>query len=187
MKNPIATIEMSSGNKIVIELFPENAPNTVNSFIWVARSGNYNNQEIIRVVPGFVVQSSYKNFDNPALHYLVEGEFTSNGFERGLGNTGSGCVAMGGDGKSKASCCGFFFTLKYHERLDGNYPVFGKVIEGWDEVLRIEQVETVPVDIGKPGIEVNKPVVPEIMVKVTVETFGVDYPDPILIAYDPEF
>ena len=186
MKNPIATIEMSSGKKIVIELYPKNAPNTVNSFIWVAQNGHYDNQKITRIVPDFVVQTSYKNFDNPALKYLIEGEYTSNGFEKGLSNTGPGCVAMGGDGKTKASCCGFFFTLKYHERLDGNYPVFGKVIEGWDEVMRIEKVETTPVEIDIPGVEVNKPATPEIMVKVTIETFGVDYPDPILIAHDPE-
>ncbi|MCL2852899.1 MAG: peptidylprolyl isomerase [Defluviitaleaceae bacterium] len=180
MKNPIATIEMSSGNKIVIELFPENAPNTVNSFIWVAKKGYYDNQDIIRIVPGFVVQSSYRNFDNPELNYLIDGEFTSNGFEKGLNNV-PGCVAMGGDGKKYASCCGFYITLEYHARLDGNYPVFGKVIEGWDEVRRIEKVATEPVDIGKPGVEVNKPIVPETMVKVTVETHGVEYPDPILI------
>ena len=185
MKNPIATIDMSSGNKIVIELFPENAPNTVNSFIWVAKSGYYDNQEIIRVVPGFVVQSSYRNFDNPALKFLIEGEFLSNGFEKGLNNVPM-CVAMGGDGKSKASCCGFYFTLEYHKRLDGNYPVFGKVIEGWDEVRRIENAETVPVDSGKEGVIINRPVVPEIMVKITVETFGVDYPAPVLIPYENE-
>ena len=185
MKNPIATIEMSSGNKIVIELFPENAPNTVHSFIWVAKNGYYDNQEIIRVVPGFVVQSSYRNFDNPKLNYSIDGEFTSNNFEKGLNNV-PGCVAMGGDGKKVASCCGFYFTLEYHERLDGNYPVFGKVIEGWDEVKRIEHVKTVPVDIDIPNVVVNKPVEPEIMVKVTVETFGITYPEPVLLEPEDE-
>ena len=183
MTNPIATIEMSSGNKIVIELFPENAPNTVNSFIWAAKNGYYDNQPIKRVVPGFVVQSSYTNFDNPALNHTIEGEFASNGFEKGLPNT-PGCVAMGGDGEKYASCCGFYFTLEYHERLDGTYPVFGKVIEGWDEVRRIENVKTVPVDIGIPRVTVNEPIEPEVMVKVTVETFGVSYPDPVLLPGD---
>ena len=182
-QNPIATIEMSSGNKIVIELFPENAPNTVNSFIWVAQNGYYDNQEIIRVVPGFVVQTSYKNFDNPALAYRIEGEFASNGFDKGLKNE-PGCVAMGGDGKKYASGCGFYFTLEYHARLDGNFPVFGKVIEGWEEVKRIEGVKTMPVDSGALNVEINLPLVPEIMKKVTVETFGVTYPEPIKI--DPE-
>ena len=180
MKNPIATIEMSSGNKIIIELYPENAPNTVNSFIWTAKQGFFDNQEIKRVVPGFVVQSSYSNFENPALKYYIQGEFAANGFDKGLSNT-PGCVAMGGDGKQYASCCCFYFTLEYHQRLDGAYPVFGKVIEGWDEVKRIENVETVPVDIGVPGVTVNKPVTPEVMLRVTVETFGVSYPEPDLI------
>jgi len=178
MPNPIASIEMSSGKKIVIELLPESAPNTVNSFIWVAKNGYYDNQAIIRIVPGFVIQSSYRNFDNPLLARRLAGEFASNGWENGAANQ-PGCVAMGGDGKQYASCCGFYITLEYHQRLDGNYPVFGRIIEGWDEVRRIENVATTPVDSGKLGVEINQPIDPEVMVKVTVETFGVDYPDPV--------
>ena len=178
MMNPIATIEMSSGNKIVLELFPENAPNTVNSFIWVAQNGYYNNQEIIRIVPGFVVQTSYRNFDNPDLAFRIDGEFHSNGFKNGRNNL-PGCVAMGGDGQKYASGCGFYFTLEYHARLDGNYPVFGRVVDGWEEVRRLEKVETVPVESKSDNVIINRPVEPEIMVKVTVETFGVEYPAPI--------
>ena len=88
-------------------------------------------------------------------------------------------IAMGGDGKSRASGCEFYFTLAYHERLDGNYPVFGKGIEGWDEVERLEHVELVNVPCSHPGIEINRPVTPETMVRVRVETFGESYPEPV--------
>lgn len=183
MKNPTATIEMSSGKQIIIELFPQNAPNTVNSFIWTAKNGFYDNQEITRIVPGFVVQPSYTNFENPKLNYIIDGEFAANDFRKGIKND-TGCVAMGGDGRKIASCCCFYFTMEYHSRLDGYYPVFGKVTEGWDEVKRIESVETVPVKTDMPGVEVNRPVNPEIMVKVSVETFGTEYPDPVFLKAD---
>ena len=81
-------------------------------------------------MPGFVIQPSYSEFDHEECRYEIDGEFLSNGFPNHLKND-VGCVAMGGDGKSRASGCEFYFTLAYHERLDGNYPVFGKVIEGW--------------------------------------------------------
>jgi peptidyl-prolyl cis-trans isomerase B (cyclophilin B) len=181
MRNPISTIEMSSGNKIVIELFPEHAPNAVNSYIWLAQRGKFDNREICRVVPGFVIQPSYSNFDDEEMAYLLEGEFASNGFTKGLKND-VGCVAMGGDGTRYASGSCFYFTLAYHERLDGNYTVFGKVIEGWDEVKRIEGVALEPVHIDVPGVTVNKPLKHEIMVKVTVNTFGITYPEPIKVA-----
>ena len=180
-KHPIATIEMSSGKNIVIELYPEEAPNTCASFIWLANRGRYDNKTVDRIVPGFVIQPSYSEFDHEECKYEIDGEFLSNGFPNHLKND-VGCIAMGGDGKSRASGCEFYFTLAYHERLDGNYPVFGKVIEGWDEVERLEHVELVNVPCSHPGIEINRPVTPETMVRVRVETFGESYPEPVKLS-----
>ncbi|MCL2006709.1 MAG: peptidylprolyl isomerase [Treponema sp.] len=177
-KHPIATIEMSSGAKIIIELFPENAPNTCNSFIDLAKRGLYDNREIKRIVPGFVIQPSYSSFDkDPEMEYSIAGEFAASGFEGGLPNE-YGSVAMGGDGVTASGSC-FYFTMCEEERLKGNYPVFGKVIEGIDELRRIESVPLKPVEHERADVKVNIPVTPEIMVKVSVETFGVDYPPPV--------
>ncbi len=183
MKNPIATIEMSSCNKIVIELFPEHAPNAVNSFINLAQKGKFDGHKISRIVPGFVIQPSYSNFEDEEMAYLLEGEFSANGFKDGMKND-VGSVAMGGDGIRWASGSCFYFTLAYHERLDGNYTVFGKVIGGWDEVKRIESVALRRVDLDWPGVTVNEPVEPEIMVRITVNTFGKRYPEPDKAAVD---
>lgn len=176
--NPIATIEMASGRKIVAELYPEEAPNTCASFIWLANRGCYDNKTVDRIVPGFVIQPSYSEFDREECRYEIAGEFLGNGFPNHLKND-VGCLAMGGDGETKASGSEFYFTLGYHKRLDGNYPVFGKVIEGWEEVKRLEQVELVPVPCPYPGIEINRPKIPEVIVRVRVETFGQSYPEPV--------
>jgi peptidyl-prolyl cis-trans isomerase B (cyclophilin B) len=176
-RHPIATIEMSSGAKIVMELFPENAPNTCNSFIDLVRRGLYDNREIRRVVPDFVIQPSYSSFEEPEMDYSIAGEFTAAGFEGGITND-YGCVAMGGDGKTASGSC-FYFTMCYDKRLDGRFPVFGKVIEGMDELKRIESVALKPVQSDTPDVRINVPVEPEIMKKVSVETFGVEYPPPV--------
>ena len=178
-KNPIATIEMASGAKIVIELFPEYAPNTCNSFIDLVGRGLYNNREIRRVVPGFVIQPSYTSYEDPEMEYSIAGEFADAGFEGGLTND-FGCVAMGGDGKTASGSC-FYITMCDDRRLDGRFPVFGKVIDGMDEVKRIESVPTRPIE-NNLGVIINEPLEPETMVKVTVDTFGVTYPPPVKLA-----
>ena len=183
-KHPIASIEMSSGARIVIELFPEFAPNTCNSFIDLARRGLYDNREIRRVVPGFVIQPSYSSFEEPEMEYTISGEFAAAGFEGGIPND-YGCVAMGGDGKTASGSC-FYFTLCYDKRLDGRFPVFGKVTEGLEELKRIEGVALEPVQSDMPGVIINVPVKPEIMKKVTIETFGCDYPPPVKLPKEKE-
>ena len=136
MKNPIATIKMNSGKKIVIELMPECAPNTVNSFIYLAEKGLFDNREIKRIVPGFVIQPTYDSFDRqPECNIAIEGEFRANGFENNL-KIEKGVVALGGDGEKISGSSCFFITLSDEAgaKLDGKFAGFGKVIKGYDEV-----------------------------------------------------
>ena len=184
VKHPVASIEMSSGARIMIELFPESAPNTCNSFIHLARRGLFNNREIRRVVPGFVIQPSYSSFEEPEMDYNISGEFAAAGFEGGIPND-YGCVAMGGDGKTASGSC-FYFNLCNDKRLDGRFPVFGKVVEGLEELKRIEGVALQPVQSDMPGVIINVPVRPEIMKKVTIETFGHEYPPPVKLSKEKE-
>ncbi len=182
MKNPIATMLMRNGKKVIIELFPNEAPNTINCFIDLANKGVYDNREIKRIVPGFVLQPTYDSFDrDPVANVAVNGEFRENGFSNNL-KLEKGVVAIGGDGKTMAGPSCFYFVLSDEagKKLDGKFPGIGRVIEGYEEIERIENIETKSVDIGVPGVVVNEPVVPEIIESITIETFGVTYDAPII-------
>ena len=87
---------------------------------------------------------------------------------------------MAGDGQSFSSGSCFFIALGDHARLAGRFTAIGRVAEGWDEVERLENVELEPVDAGMEAV-VNRPVTPEIMERVTVDTFGADYPPPAIL------
>ncbi len=179
MSNPIATIRMATGNEIKIELYPEYAPNAVNSFIYLSKRGLFNNREIKRINPSFVIQPSYSDYEDPECKIILDGEFSVNGFENPL-LFGKGIVGMGGDGTATSSGSCFFFTLtdEAAEKLNGKFTAFGKVCSGFEELTRIETVET-KVELVAEKYEVYVPVVPEIMKEVTVETFGIDYLEPI--------
>ncbi len=183
MKNPIATMKMQSGNKIIMELMPNEAPNAVNCFIYLAQKGLFNNREIKRIAPDFVLQPTYDSFGrDPQTNVALNGEFRENGIENNL-KIEKGTVALGGDGvKMSAGSC-FFITLSDEagKRLDGKFTGFGRVIHGYEEVERIVSVETKPIDVGIEGIIVNEPIVPEIIETIHVETFGVKYDEPIII------
>ena len=184
-KNPIAVIETEKG-LIGIELYPEAAPNTVRSFIWMAEQGLYDNRLIRRIVPGFVIQPSYSNFEDERCAISLEGEYALNGFDNPVAFK-KGTVAMGGNGTVASGSC-FFITLSDEagEKLAGKFAAFGKVITGWDEVERLAAVETKAVDLGVPGVTINEPAEPERMVRVTVETWGETYGAPEILAEDEE-
>ena len=180
MKNPIATITMDYGAVITIELLPEQAPNTVNSFIFLAGKGAYNSHAIQRIVPGYVVDASYNAFGKDYCKYLIKNEARPSD-EPGAVKIDPGVIAMGGyDGDIAGG--EFFFPLEYHKKLDGNYPVFGIVTSGMEEILRWATLPlrklTFP---GKPAIEVNEPLEPLVIKSVCIETFGVDYPPPTML------
>lgn len=183
IKNPIATITMENENKIVIELMPKEAPNAVKCFISLARRGLFNNREIKRIAPDFVLQPTYDSFErNPECNLALNGEFKANGIENNL-KIEKGVVALGGDGATMAAGSCFFITLsdKAGERLDGKFTGFGRVIEGYEEVGRIVAVETKSIDVGIEGVVVNEPIIPEIIKSIEVETFGIEYGEPEVI------
>ena len=177
--NPEVTLHMASGKKIVIELLPEAAPNTVNSFIFAAKGGYMDNHAIERIVPGKWVDVSYTAFGKKECKYLIPNEFELNKDIEPL-DSYPGCVCMGGYDNGIASC-EFFFPLKSCPEHKGKYPVFGHVREGMDEIYRLEGVKTVPVDFPIEGVEVNKPVEPQIIERVELKLFGKEYPEPIRI------
>ena len=170
MPNPIVTITMQSGNEIKIELYPEMAPNTVNNFIFLAKNGFYNGLIFHRVISGFMIQGGCpqgSGMGGPG--YNIKGEFQSNGFKQNTLNHERGVISMARTMAPDTAGSQFFIMHQNAPHLDKQYASFGKVIEGMDEVDRIAGVKTNFSD---------KPINPEVMEKVTVETFGVEYPAP---------
>lgn len=178
--NPKATLHMANGSKVVIELLPEHAPNTVNSFIFAAKNGYLDNHTIERIVPGNWIDMSYTAFGHKECQYLIPNEFQLNPDVVPL-DSHPGCVCMGGYGEAGLASCEFFFPLRDCPDHKGIYPVFGKVLEGMEEIWRLEKVETIPVDFPIEGVEVNEPVEPQVIEKVELELFGVEYPEPVRV------
>lgn len=166
---PMVTIEMESGNKIVIELYPDIAPNTVRNFIHLARSGFYDGTIFHRVVPGCVIQGGDPlGTGTGGPGYSIRGEFAANGFPNDLKHT-RGVVSMARTQDPNSAGSQFFIMVADAPHLDGHYAAFGRVVEGMEEVDRIVAV---PRDMR------DRPLVPQRIVKVTVDTGGVEYPEP---------
>ncbi len=181
--NPIATFHMANGKKIVVELLPEAAPNTVNSFISCASKGCLDGHAIQRIVPGKWVDLTYAAFHHDECKYLIPNEFALNPDITPL-DSHPGCMCMGGYGDRGLAGCEPFFPLSDQPTHKGVYPVFGKVLEGMDELYRLEKVPTKPVKGPFEGMEINEPIEPEIIEKVTLELFGQTYPDPVKVDTD---
>ncbi|KOY13672.1 peptidylprolyl isomerase [Paenibacillus xylanivorans] len=168
--NPVATIEMSDGQKIVIELYPEIAPNTVNNFISLANKGFYDGLIFHRVIPGFMIQGGDPDGNGSGgPGYTIKGEFTSNGHKNHLNHT-RGVISMARTNDLDSAGSQFFIMLADADYLDNAYATFGKVTEGMDVVDGIAAQQ-----IG----EQDKPVTDQVMKKVTVDTHGLEYPEPV--------
>ena len=169
MKNPIATITMADGGIITVELLPDKAPNTVRSFIHLAGLSVFDGYAIQRIVPGYVVDVSYSAFGKEDAKYLIANESHNHGFEGNDLPVEPGMICMGG---YKAGIAGgeFFFPLAYHEKLQGNYPAFGRVTAGWEIVAAWAEVALRP--IPSETVEINEPIDPIVIASVRVATFG---------------
>lgn len=169
MSNPIVTIEMENGGVIKAELYPNIAPNTVNNFISLIKKGFYDGIIFHRVIPGFMIQGGDplgRGTGGPG--YCIKGEFSANGFENELKHT-AGVLSMARAMSPNSAGSQFFIMHEDAPHLDHQYAAFGKVIEGMDVVDAIANTRR---DFN------DKPRVEQKMKKVTVETFGVDYPEP---------
>ena len=168
-QNPIVTIEMENGGVIKAELYPEVAPNTVNNFISLVRKGFYNGLTFHRVIPGFMIQGGCPDgtgMGGPG--YSIKGEFTGNGFQNNLVHD-RGVLSMARTMAPDSAGSQFFVMVEKAPHLDGQYAAFGKVIEG---------MEVADAIVSAKRDWNDKPRQPQRMKKVTVDTFGVDYPEP---------
>ncbi len=168
-QNPIVTITMENGDVIKAELYPEIAPNTVNNFISLIKKNFYDGLIFHRVIKGFMLQGGDpegSGMGGPG--YGIKGEFSSNGFKNDLKHT-EGVLSMARSMMPNSAGSQFFIMHKTSPHLDGDYAAFGKVTEGLEVVNKIAETET---DWN------DRPTTPQVMKTVTVETFGVDYPEP---------
>ena len=169
MSNPIVTFEMENGDVMKAELYPEIAPNTVNNFISLVKKGFYDGLIFHRVISGFMIQGGDpKGIGVGGPGYGIKGEFLQNGFKNDLKHS-RGVLSMARSGNPNSAGSQFFIMHEDSPHLDGGYAAFGKLIEGIEVVDKICSVRT---DWN------DKPRIPQVMKKVTVETFGVEYPEP---------
>ena len=169
MKNPVVTIEMMNGDIIKAELYPEIAPNTVNNFISLVKKGFYDGLIFHRVISGFMIQGGCPDgtgMGGPG--YCIKGEFLQNGFPNSLNHT-EGVLSMARAMSPNSAGSQFFIMHKDAPHLDGAYAAFGKVIEGMENVNKIADVRT---DYS------DRPMKEQKIKSMTVDTFGVDYPEP---------
>lgn len=168
-KYPIVTIEMENGKKMKLELYPETAPNTVNNFISLVKKGFYNGLTFHRVIPDFMIQGGDPNGNGSGgPGYAIKGEFVANGVNNYLLHD-RGVLSMARTDDPNSAGSQFFIMVAKTTSLDGQYAAFGKVIEGMDVADEIVNAERDAND---------KPLKPQVMKEVTVDTRGQDYPEP---------
>ncbi len=169
VNNPIVTFTMENGDTFKAELYPDVAPQSVNNFVSLIKKGFYDGLIFHRVIPGFMIQGGDPEgtgMGGPG--YSIKGEFASNGFRNDLKHT-KGVLSMARSMMPDSAGSQFFIMHETSPHLDGEYAAFGKITEGQEVVDAIAVVET---DYS------DRPRTPQVMKSVTVETFGVDYPEP---------
>ena len=169
MKNPIVTFETTRG-VIKAELYPDIAPNTVNNFMSLIPKGVSDGTIFHRVIPGFMIQGGDpegSGMGGPG--YGIKGEFSANGVQNDLKHT-TGVLSMARSMRPNSAGSQFFIMVADAPHLDGQYAAFGRVTEGIDVAQAI---------VSAPRDMADRPHNDQIMEKVTVETFGEEYPEPV--------
>lgn len=169
MANPVVTFEMENGDIMKAELYPEVAPNTVNNFVSLVKKGFYDGVIFHRVISGFMIQGGDPNgtgMGGPG--YSIKGEFAQNGVENNLVHD-AGVLSMARAMHPDSAGSQFFIMHKNAPHLDGAYAAFGKVTEGMEVVNQIAETDT---DYSDRPLDEQK------IKSMTVDTFGVDYPEP---------
>ena len=168
-QNPVVTFTMENGDVMKAELYPDIAPISVNNFISLIQKNFYDGLIFHRVIRGFMIQGGDPQgtgMGGPG--YSIKGEFAANGFQNDLKHT-EGVLSMARSMMPDSAGSQFFIMHKNAPHLDGSYAAFGKIIEGMDVVNKIAET---PTDYSDRPLEDQK------IAAVTIETFGVDYPEP---------
>ena len=200
VQNPVATMEVENFGTIKMELYPDQAPNTVANFIALANRGFYDGTAFHRVVKDFMIQAGSKDGDGTTgaklsnlkddganQDYTIKGEFLANNVKNTI-KMEEGTLAMAradytqyssslAEESYNSGCAQFFIMTDKNTNLNGYYTGFGKVIEGLDVVHKIEEVEVTKAEgqEDNESAEVSTPVNKPVVTSIRVETFGTDY------------
>lgn len=170
MANPVVTFTMADGSVMKAELYPEVAPNTVNNFISLVKKGFYDGLIFHRVIKGFMIQGGDPEgtgMGGPG--YGIKGEFAQNGVKNDLKHT-AGVLSMARSMMPNSAGSQFFIMHKTSPHLDGSYAAFGKVTG--DSMAVVNKIAETPTDYNDRPLEEQK------IKSMTVDCFGVDYPEP---------
>ena len=169
--NPVVAMYVKNYGSIVIELYPSVAPNTVNNFISLVKSGFYDNNSFHRLVPGFVLQGGDPDGNGTGgPGYTIKGEFTNNGFQNDLKHD-KWVVSMARSQDNDSAGSQFFICLDTASSLDNDYATFGKVIDGMEKIEEIEENETVA-DQASGKLQNNL-----VIEKALIDLKGKEYPE----------
>lgn len=175
MPNPVVTITMENGGVITAELYPEIAPITVNNFISLASKGFYDSKIFHRVISGFMIQGGCPlGTGTGGPGYCIKGEFKLNGVNNTLSHK-RGVLSMARAQSPNSAGSQFFIMHADGDFLDGQYAAFGAVTSGMDVVDAIAATKTNAND---------RPLQEQKIRSITVDTQGVEYPEPEKLA-DP--
>ncbi len=165
--NPVATINIKGAQTpIIVELYPEAAPNTVANFISLANSGFYNGLTFHRVIPGFMIQGGCPlGTGTGGPGYSIKGEFAQNNVKNNLAHT-RGVISMARSNAPDSAGSQFFIMHQDAPHLDGGYAAFGEVLSGMETVDLIASTQTNYSD---------KPLVDQVIESITVDTKGIEY------------
>ncbi|MDR1464491.1 MAG: peptidylprolyl isomerase [Oscillospiraceae bacterium] len=179
-QNPQVTLHIKDGGTIVIELYPDKAPNTVKNFLFLVNDGYFNGKKFHRAEPDFVIQGGSPDDAGSGFfpyQYAISGEFAENGFTQNDLSHTRGVISMARTDNPNSADCQFFLCVgDASDSLDGKYAAFGKVIEGMDEVDRIAALPTVSQGQLKYLVD------PVVIESAEANTFGVKYGSPAWIS-----
>ena len=184
--NPIATITLRNGGKMVFELYPQIAPNTVANFVKLANDGFYDydavvngrtqHMEIFRVASNVLIQSGDPHNDGTGdPGYYIKGEFDANGFKNSLSHM-RGTISMARKKDYNTGGSQFFIMQGSYPEYDGWYAAFG-MIQDEESLAVLDAIGSTPVDGN------NQPIDRIFIDKIRVETFDVDY-EPVTLDKD---
>lgn len=136
-KNPVVEMDIKEYGKVYIELYSDIAPNTVSNFVYLVKTGFYDNNTFHRLIDGFVLQGGDPTGTGTGEpEYSIKGEFTANGFKNELLHKEK-VVSMARASSYNSAGSQFFIMIGKAEHLDGQYAAFGKVIDGWNIIEKI--------------------------------------------------
>lgn len=171
--NPLATVKLGDGQTFKIELYPDQAPNTVNNFIALVNSNYYNNLTFNKMIPDYIVQTGDRIGDGTGFPgYFIRSECSDNGYENNIPlEEGTVCMSRGQKYNTEGSQ--FFILLSPRRDLEGKYTAFGKVIEGLEFLEEISRVVPDELVQREEGIEISR---------IEVNTFGKPYEEPQVLS-----